>query len=217
MNRKQIFSLVILTLTAAVQIFATGFANAGDLKGRVKGTSTAVVFLEGVPGTVPKTDTVITHKPGGAFDPPIAIGFVGNDFVFRNEDDTLHTTHLYLELEYQKEVSGRPIKNGATLYNIALPKKGMEVHRAIKPYHQFSKDTGSIAVRCNPHPAEKAAALVFNHPYVAIVDENGDFDIPNVPPGMHDVWIWHDGKASKWKSVEVKDGSATEIVVDLGG
>ena len=123
-------------------IFGPGSLSAGELKGRVvapKGSGPSVVFLRGITGAeVPKKDTVIRHAPGGKFEPAVVIGFVGNDFVLRNDDDKLHTTHLYLHLAYQEERSSRPLKNGATLYNIALPTKGMEVRRPIKAYYEYS-------------------------------------------------------------------------------
>ena len=136
---------------------------------------------------------MITHLAGGRFEPEVSIGFVGNDFLFRNEDDTLHTTHLYLQLAYQKEISGRPLVNGATVYNIALPKQGMEVRRPIRPYHGYRDDTGYIAVKCNPHPNEQAAVLVFDHPFAAVTGEDGEFLIPDLPAGRHEVWVWQDG------------------------
>ena len=202
---------VLRTLFFLVTFLATGLGTSlgGDLKGRVslrRDSSPAIVFVQGVSGeTLPKDDTVITHLVGGEFKPAVAVAYVGKQFVFKNEDDQLHTTHLYLQLAYQKEVSGRPIKNGATLYNIALPKPGMEVSRPVKPYFRFSADTGVIDVRCNSHPTESATVLVFDHPFVTVTDSNGDFNIPGVPAGTHEVWIWQDGDTSIWKSVEVSD------------
>ena len=205
-----------LSLTAIAVAFPWCL-GAGELAGRVvfpDGSGPAVVFIDGLEGGIlPREDAVITHIKGGRFEPPIVVGFVGNNFVFKNEDDTLHTTHLYLHLAYQERVSGRPLKNGATLYNIALPLAGMEVRRPIKSYFELTTETGFIDVKCNRHPEETATAFVFNHPYAAVTMADGSFRIPNLPSGSHDVWVWHAGELSKWKTVDVKDKGATEITV----
>lgn len=210
---------LVLSVAVITLLLISGTSRGAELKGRVAlpaGATPAVVFLQGVAGdTLPDLDTVITHLDGGAFEPAVSIGFVGNEFVFKNEDDRLHTTHLYLHLAYQEKVSGRPLKNGATLYNIALPLLGMEVHRPIKAYHEFTAETGFIAVRCNPHRREEAAVLVFDHPYAAVSGADGSFSIPNVPAGTHDVWVYHDGVASMWRSVAVSGSGPTEITVEV--
>lgn len=106
--------------------------------------------------------------------------------------------------------------NGATLYNIALPKAGMEVRRPIRPYHEYRDETGIIVVKCNPHPEEKAFVLVFNHPYAAVSTEDGRFSIPDVPAGKHEVWVWRVGAGNKWRTVDFKDKEPTEVVIELG-
>ena len=218
MTRIETTSMLVLLIA----LLAAGTApnQAAELSGRVvapAGSSPAVIFLRGVAGgQLPDTDTVITHQSDGTFEPAVAIGFVGNEFVFQNEDDALHTTHLYLHLAYQREISRRPLRNGATLYNIAMPLQGMEVRRPIKQYFEFTDQTGIIDVRCNPHPDETATILVFDHPYAAVSGANGAFTIPNVPAGSHDVWIWHGGEASLWRTVEVGASGATEVTVEVG-
>jgi len=194
-------------------------AGAGELRGRVAGVTgaePAVVWIEGLTGEVPKTDTVLTHVRGGAFEPHVSIGFVGDDYVLRNEDDALHNIHLHLRLGYQKAVSDRPLQLGATLYNIALPKAATEVRRPIKPYHRYRDDTGFIEVLCDRHPAETAYVVVFDHPYAAVTGADGSFAIPDVPPGSHLVRVWHDGKVTDWRRIEVKDGGPTDATIELG-
>jgi plastocyanin len=209
----------MLLSTLLFLAFGVGASHGAELAGRVDapaGSGPAVVFLQGVTGgALPEDDTVITHRSGGAFEPAVAIGFVGNDFVFRNEDGRLHTTHLYLHLAYQEKVSSRPIKNGATLYNIALPLKGMEVRRPIKAYHEFTDQTGFIDVRCNPHSEESASILVFDHPYATVTAEDGSFTIAGVPAGRHEVWVWHARTVSRWRSVDVSARGATEITIEV--
>lgn len=209
-----LFAMVVIVSAAAV-----GTSRADDLTGRVvtpSGSGPAVVFLKGITGAeVPAVDTVITHRAGGAFDPVVSIGFVGNEFVFKNEDEQMHTTHLMLHLASQEARSGRPLKNGATVYNIAFPIPGMQVRRPITAYSGFSADTGVIDVRCNPHPDEAASLLVFDHPYAAVSGADGAFTIRDVPAGSHDVWVWHDGVASMWHTVDVAAHGATDIVVEV--
>ncbi len=219
-HRIPAFALRIVAMVTVVTMAAVGTTRADDLTGRVvapSGSGPAVVFLKGVlGGTAPTGDTVITHRPGGTFEPAVSIGFVGNSFVFKNEDNQMHTTHLMLHLAAQEARSGRPLKNGATVYNIAFPIPGMEVSRPITAYTGFRDDTGVIDVRCNPHPDEAASLLVFDHPYAAVSGADGTFTIRNVPAGSHDVWIWHDGETRMWRTVDVAASGATEIVVEVG-
>ncbi len=208
-------SVICIPLLVFLGVIPT---SAADLSGHVKGAeeSPAVVYLVGVEGKVPTPrNTVITHVAGGAIVPAVSLGFVGGEFVFRNEDGEMHTTHLYMGLEYQKELSKRPLEEGATIYNIALPMPDMEVRRPIRDYHAFSAETGFMVARCNPHPEERAAVLIFDHPYAALTGADGRFLLADLPPGQQDLWVWQDGKARKWKSV---DGSRTrtDLVIDLG-
>jgi len=208
-----------MSAIAVLFVFAPNGAAGGELTGRVIATppeSPAIVWIEGVSdGPVPEVNTVITHLKGGRFEPEVSVGFVGNEFVFRNEDDKLHTTHLYLHLARQAEVSGRPLVNGATVYNIALPRTGMQVERPILAYHEYRDDTGSIEVKCNLHPDEKAHLLVFGHPYATATGEGGEFSIENVPAGRHEVWVWHGGTARKWTTVDFSDGGSIEEIIEL--
>ncbi len=209
----------LLAAVTLLVLLSPAVAAAGDLEARIvvpQGEAgPAVIWLEGLEGPVPSRDAILTHRPGGRFDPPVSVAFVGGEFVLRNEDDTLHNIHLYLELAYQKAASRRPLSHGATLYNIALPLEGMEVRRPIKPYHRYRQDTGFISVVCNPHPEEKAFVLAFDHPYAAVTGDDGMAAIPDVPAGRHAVRIWHAGKVSDGGMLEFQDGAATETVIEL--
>lgn len=211
--RPLLFSPLVVILATA------GSARAGELKGTVVGASQAepaVVWIEGVPaGNVPPTNTLITHLPG-RFQPYVSVGFVGNSFVLRNDDEVMHNTHLYMRLAYQKEKSQRPLHYGATLYNVALPKAGVEVQKPIVPYHRYREETGFIEVVCNRHPDEHAYVLVFDHPYAVVTDKDGGFSIPNVPPGKHEVKVWRAGTVTTWSVVNIQDGKPTEVLIKQG-
>jgi hypothetical protein len=191
--------------------------SAGVIQGKIAGGEggSTVVWVEGLSGKVPETDTQITHVFGGAFDPGFSIGFVGREFVFRNEDKVLHNTHLYMKLAYQKDVSGRPLVLGLTVYNVALPRLGEEVRKPIKPYHRYRDETGFIEIVCNAHPNERAFLLVFDHPYIAVAAEDGSFSISGVPAGHHEIRYWHAGSVKKWGNVDTKERTESSISIKL--
>ncbi len=188
-------------------------SSAGELTGKVlasgqdaKGAAQCVVWIEGIEGgTVPEVDTVITHE-GGAMKPSVSLGFVGRDFVLRNDNADFHNTHLYMHLAYQELVSDRPLHYGATVYNIPLPVQGKEIKRPIKPYHRYRTETGFIEAICNPHPSEKAYVLVFDHPYCALTEEDGSYSIKGIPAGRYPVKVFRDGVVTRLDDVEVTAG-----------
>lgn len=214
----RMFSVFVL---AVVTMAATGghSALAGEVRGRIEAAvdgSQAVVWIEGLaPAPVPKGDTLITHE-AGKFKPQLAIGFVGNQFIVRNEDKVLHNTHLYMRLAYQQKVSGRPLRLGATLFNVALPKAGTEVHKAIKPEYRYRDRTGFIEAVCNRHAGEKAYVMVFDHPYAALTKKDGSFSIANVPAGNHEIRVFRDGEIEAKQMIEVKQSAPTEVVIKGG-
>jgi hypothetical protein len=83
-----------------------------------------------------------------------------------------------------------------------------------------------IEVSCSIHPWMKAWVRVFDHPYFAITDENGNFEIKNAPvlKGKLRLFIWqengmHGGTPGRFgQTIEVKPGTLDlkEIKFDTG-
>ncbi len=53
-------------------------------------------------------------------------------------------------------------------------------------------ETQPIRVDCSIHAWMKAWIVVTDHPFVAITDQNGDFQIPRIPPGNWKFRFWHE-------------------------
>src|SRR2546421_4426739 len=51
---------------------------------------------------------------------------------------------------------------------------------------------GVVKVFCQIHSHMSATVMVFNHPWFAIPDQQGTFELPNVPPGMHQITAFHE-------------------------
>lgn len=142
--------------------------------------------------------------------PRVSVGFVGGKYVMRNEDDILHTIQLKLGVAYQKRVSGRPVKDGATIYNLALPLKGRRVEKLIKRYHSYSSDTGFVKITSNLHTWIKGYIFVFEHPYAVVTDKKGAFAIDNLLPGEYLLKAWHEGFGSREMKIRVASGEIVE-------
>jgi plastocyanin len=70
---------------------------------------------------------------------------------------------------------------------------------------------GIVRVFCDIHSHMNAFVLVFSHPFFAVSDADGRYEIDDVPPGAYNVIAWNEGVASEPKPVTVPDGAATEL------
>jgi hypothetical protein len=57
---------------------------------------------------------------------------------------------------------------------------------------QFKRAETVIPVKCNQHPWMKAYVAVLAHPFYAVTDKDGHFEIKNVPAGTYTVVAWHE-------------------------
>jgi Carboxypeptidase regulatory-like domain len=51
---------------------------------------------------------------------------------------------------------------------------------------------GRVDVFCSIHKDMNCIVLVLENPYFASTDENGNYTIPNVPPGKYKLKAWHE-------------------------
>jgi len=70
------------------------------------------------------------------------------------------------------------------------------------PFNQILPPNGEVTVKmvaerrpiplnCDIHPWMKGYIMVFDHPFFAITDEDGSFEIEGVPAGAQNLVIWH--------------------------
>jgi hypothetical protein len=174
----------------------------------------AVVWIEGIEKgkAVPRKQVDVVIKNCRAV-PHVNIGFVGGEYVFRNDDEILHTVQSKLGLAYQKKVSSRPLQDGASIYNLALPKRGLEVRKPIKKWHRITEDTGFIQIRSNTHNWIRGYVFIFDHPYAAVTDANGTFEMDSLPAGEYVLKAWHEGFGMQEKKINVKSGESVDIEI----
>jgi hypothetical protein len=146
---------------------------------------------------VPKADITIDNNKC-YFVPLVGVTYKGSDFIMKNSDPFLHNVNLGIMLQDKR----------STVYNLALPRKNQVIK---KP----ARRTGLHHVKCDTHEWMRAYVYVSEHPYVAITDASGNFEIKDLPPGKYKVRIWHEGFKEVTKDVDVSAGKVSDLSVTL--
>jgi hypothetical protein len=156
----------------------------------------AFVIVEGIKEgkAAPKKDIIINNKKC-KFEPLVSIAYVKSNFEVKNSDPILHNTNM-----------GKEVRKGVrqTVYNLALPFKDQVIKKT-------NRSAGLIQVKCDAHPWMRAYVYSSRHPYAAITDASGSFEIKDLPPGKYKVRVWHEGFEDVVKEVEVKAGGTSDL------
>ncbi|MEN8263757.1 MAG: carboxypeptidase regulatory-like domain-containing protein [Nitrospirota bacterium] len=160
------------------------------------GVKNALVLVENVKEgkAAPKKDLTINNLKC-RFEPLVGIAYVKSNYIIKNSDPLLHNTNL-----------GKEQRAGVrrTVYNLALPFKDQVIKK-------LNRVAGLINVKCDAHPWMRSYIYSSRHPYVAITDADGGFEIKDLPPGKYKVRVWHEGFEDVVKEVEVKAGGTSEL------
>lgn len=92
-----------------------------------------------------------------------------------NFESVLHNPHFFSEKQ-------------ASLFNLALPTPDREITTALPR----ARGVG-LRLQCDVHVHMNAWAAAFEHPYFAVTDSQGRFEISGIPPGSYTVVAWHSG------------------------
>jgi hypothetical protein len=79
-------------------------------------------------------------------------------------------------------------------------------------------DRFPVNLECNIHPWMKGVVRIFDHPYFAVTDADGKFEIKDAPAGNYQLVIWHDsmgyrgGAAGRnGTAITIKKGEVTDL------
>jgi len=61
----------------------------------------------------------------------------------------------------------------------------------------------------------KGWLVVAQHPYYALTDETGSFEIANIPPGTYTLELWHETLGKQTRKVTVKAKQKTKVSFKL--
>ena len=148
-----------------------------------------VVYVKDAPRTAVPPMRAEIHQRNENFVPRVVAVTVASTVEFPNDDPIYHNV---FSLSRTKTFDlGR------------FPQGKSRGERFDKP--------GVVKVFCQIHSHMSATVMVFDHPWFAIPDEQGNFDLSGVPPGTHQITAWHERLGDTTMSLRVEPGRAATI------
>jgi hypothetical protein len=138
------------------------------------GVANTVVFLRNISRgkamDMPVSRRSLNQK-NCRYEPHILLVPAQATLTVKSSDPLLHTVHM----------------SGSADYNLPFTAQGQEITRPMTR-------EGTVSLRCNAgHVWMNGEMIVAKHPYYAVTDEDGNFELTQVPPGQYEIVAWHEG------------------------
>ena len=152
-----------------------------------------VVYISsGAPDEPPPSQPAVLVQKGCRYAPHILAFQVNQEFKVVNEDQTSHNIH--------------PIPSSNREWNKSQPPGSAPIE------DKFAR-AEFIPVKCNIHPWMKGTLAVMKNSHYAITSGEGDFKLPNLPPGNYTVTAWHESYGEQSQQVTI--GAAEDKTVNF--
>jgi len=149
--------------------------------------------LSGYEFPLPTSLAVLEHR-GCSYVPRVLGVRVGQPLMIQNSDATMHNTH--------------PLAQKNADWNQTQPP-------GTPPLMHTFKRPELVPFKCNQHPWEKAYVAVFDHPFFAVSDVQGEFRIEGLPPGQYRVVAWHERFGEKSADITFLPGEARNLTFEF--
>lgn len=165
-----------------------------------KGIANVVIWLAKKPTKIhpelakSKDAEVVFDQKNCRFLPHVLLVRTDQKVRVVSDDAVAHNTHTY------------PIKNKQENFIVAPnDRKGVLVPSVSLAERLPAK------VGCDIHPWMQAYWVILEHPYAAVTNAKGEFEIPNLPVGEHKFIVWQEkaGYLNKELTVTIKEGANT--------
>jgi plastocyanin len=142
-----------------------------------KGVKNVLVYLNkptkvsGMAKKAAAAASVVFDQSKCVFVPHVLAVMVNTPITLKSSDPVNHTINAKLK---------------AAAFNKLLAAKAEETYKPI------GAERLPAEVTCDIHPWMRAWWMVLDHPYFAVTDDNGEFEIKNVPAGTQKVVVWQE-------------------------
>jgi plastocyanin len=133
----------------------------------------------------------VIDQDGCTYHPHVMGVLQGQDLVFLNSDELLHNVH------------GLPKQNRE--FNLGMPATRTQASVELNTPEPL------FPVKCDVHPWMQAYVAVMEHPFFAVTDVDGAFEIAGLPAGEYQVEAWHEKLGTRTGTVTVADGETGSV------
>lgn len=152
----------------------------------------AVISVAGYkPEKKPEAREITLENRHCTFLPRIQATTVGSKLTVTSSDPFLHNTHALLAASFNKAIA-----------------KGDEIVQKLPKQ-------GGVLFQCDFHPWMQAWIQVIPHDLFDVTNPKGTFKLVNVPPGEHEIEVWHEFLESPKQKVKVEPGKTTKLDFSL--
>ena len=157
------------------------------------GLANVVVYVADGLGTQtfqPPAQPVVLQQKGCVYVPHVVALQANQKLDVVNDDQTTHNIH--------------PSPANNREWNTTQP-HGVPIEQT------FARQEVAIPVKCNIHPWMKSYIAVLKHPYFAVTDKSGHFEVKDLPPGTYTISAWQEKFGTKSQKVTVTAGQSATL------
>lgn len=129
------------------------------------------------------TETAVLQQKNCMYEPHVVALMTNQPFEIQNNDPTMHNVH--------------PLPKRNRQWSTSQPAGSAALKET------FTRPEFAMSVLCNVHPWMRALVFVFDHPYFAVTQREGSFELKNLPPGTYTIEAWHETLGTQAQSVTV--------------
>ncbi len=142
-----------------------------------------------------------------AYHPHVQVVPMRSTLKILNKDQLWHNVHAYhfpYETQFVLYPNSLPA-GGRTLFNVAMLKFVKQVVRDLT-------EPGIVKFTCDAgHTWMTAYVVVAENPYFVKVDDNGRFELKDVPIGHYELGVWHEYFGTQKQEIQVFENTYTTV------